>query len=84
MSLGTGKVVPELTGGAGWPYLAIGVGFGLLGALFIGYGFLRQRGLEEAVLQGAFAPVGERVAAALAALGLVLILATLAVMVIET
>src|SRR2546430_8015919 len=41
VSLGVGKVVPALTGGAQWPYAVLGVAFALLGVGLVGYGALR-------------------------------------------
>ncbi len=43
VSLGVGKVVPELTSGVSIGYEIVGVGYALLGIAFVGYGFWRQR-----------------------------------------
>ena len=40
VSIGVGKVVPALTGGAQWPYAVLGVAFALLGVGLVGYGAL--------------------------------------------
>jgi putative membrane protein len=48
VALGTGRVVPELAGGAHWPYVAIGTGFALLASPSTGYAFRRHFEVEEA------------------------------------
>jgi putative membrane protein len=50
VSLAAGKLVPELSSGAAWPYEVIGVAFALVGLLFIAYAYVRQRRVEEAGL----------------------------------
>lgn len=50
VSLAAGKLVPELSSGASWPYQAIGVGFGVVGLLFIAYAYLRQKQVDDALV----------------------------------
>ena len=83
VSLGTGKLVPALTGGPRWPYVVVGVGFALLGVAFIAYGFARQRAVERAVARGEYERPDERVIAALTAIGMLLGLALLLIVIIE-
>jgi putative membrane protein len=77
VSFGAGRIVPELAGGAVWPYAAIGVAFGLVGLGFIGYGYFRQKQVEAALARGEYAPFDDRAALVFAACGLVLGLATI-------
>jgi putative membrane protein len=81
VSIGSGKLVPDLTSGATWPYTAIGIGFAAVGAFCSGYGFWRYREVEEAVSRGEFVQPGERLVALLsgfgAALGLLLVVVLL-------
>ena len=79
VGIGAGKLVPELSTGAAWPYELLGAGYSLLGVAFIAYGHRRQLLVEEAVRRGEWAPLDSRVAAALTAVGLVLAVATIAV-----
>jgi uncharacterized membrane protein YidH (DUF202 family) len=82
VSLGVGKLVPELTtSGRTVGYEIVGVGYALLGIAFIGYGFWRQQLLEEALLEGRFVPFSRRAALTFALAGVVLGVATLAVIV---
>jgi inner membrane protein YidH len=81
VALGAGKLVPELSSGAAWPYEVIGVGFALVGVLFIAYAYVRQKRVEDALARGDYAPFESRVGLLFAALGVVLGLATIAVVV---
>jgi putative membrane protein len=69
VGLGTGKLVPAVTSGVQWPYTVVGIGFSLIGVVFIAYAFLRHRNVEEAISRGGFAPPDERLIAALAVVG---------------
>jgi putative membrane protein len=80
VGLAAGKLVPELSGGASWPYESLGVGYSLLGVAFIAYGYRRQHAVEAAVRRGEWAPLDPRVAAGLTAVSVLLGLATIAVL----
>jgi putative membrane protein len=82
VSLGVGKIVPELTGGSSVGYEIVGVGYALLGVAFIAYGFRRQHEQERALLEGRFVPFERTAALAFAVAGLVLGLATVVVVVV--
>ena len=84
VSFGAGRIVPELTGGAAWPYAVLGVAFGLVGVGFIGYGYVRQRQVEAALARGDYAPMDDRAAIVFAAAGLLLGLATIALVIAGT
>ena len=77
VSFGAGRIVPELAGGATWPYAAIGVAFGLVGLGFIAYGYVRQRQIEAALARGEYAPFEDRAALVFAACGVLLGVATI-------
>ena len=79
VGLAAGKVVPELSSGAAWPYELLGIGYLLLGIAFIAYGHRRQHLVEAAVRRGEWAPMDAGVAGALTATGVVLGAATVAV-----
>jgi uncharacterized membrane protein YidH (DUF202 family) len=82
VSLGVGKVVPELTSGRSLGYEIVGVGYALLGVAFVGYGFWRQHLMEKALLEGRFIPFSHRAVLAFTAAGLALGLATMLVIVL--
>jgi putative membrane protein len=83
VALGAGKLVPELSGGAAWPYETIGVGFALVGVLFIAYAYVRQKRVEEALARGDYAPFETRAGLVFAALGVLLGLGTIAVVLVQ-
>lgn len=83
VSLAAGKLVPELSSGAGWPFEAVGVGFGVVGLLFIGYAYVRQKRVEEALSRGEYAPFETRAALIFAALGVALGTGTIAVILVQ-
>jgi putative membrane protein len=82
VSLAAGKLVPELSSGASWPFEAIGVAFGAVGVVFIAFAYLRQKRVEEALDRGEYAPFEMRAALVFAALGVVLGLATIIVILV--
>jgi len=79
VGLAAGKLIPELSSGAAWPYEVLGIGYSLLGIAFIYCGYLRQSKVEAAVRRGEWAPFDARLAAALTAVGILLGAATIAV-----
>jgi putative membrane protein len=83
VSLAAGKLVPELSSGAAWPYEAIGVAFALVGVMFIAYAYVREKRVEEALTRGEFAPFETRIALLFAVLGVALAVATIVVILIE-
>jgi putative membrane protein len=84
VSFGAGRIVPELTGGASWPYVLIGAGFGLLGLAFIVFALVRQRRVEEALRSGGYAAFDERAALAFTIAGFVLAIGTILIVVLES
>jgi putative membrane protein len=68
VSIGSGKLVPELASGATWAYTAIGIGFAAVGVCSA-YAFWRYREVEDAIRRGEFARPGDRLVAALSGLG---------------
>jgi putative membrane protein len=83
VSLAAGKLVPELSTGASWPFEAIGVAFGVVGLLFIVFAYRRQKQVEEALARGGYAPFETRTGLVFAALGVVLGLGTITVILFQ-
>ena len=78
VSVGVGR----LASGAHWPYEALGVGYGVLGIAFVATGYLRTRQVELALDRGTFAPLADRLTAALTAAGVALGVATVIVLLV--
>jgi putative membrane protein len=77
VGIGIGRVVPELNdNSANWPYVALGVGYGLYGVALFLYGNLRGRALDDAVTHGGYSQLGRHANFGLAFGGVVLGLAT--------
>jgi len=83
VSLGAGKLVPALTDESRWPYVAVGIGFAVLGLVFVGYGFRRMREVDAAIARGEYARPDERIMGFLAAAGVLLGLALLAIVALD-
>jgi putative membrane protein len=83
VGLAAGKLVPELSSGAAWPFEALGIAFGLTGVLFIAYAYVRQRRVEDALARNAYAPFESRMASLFAALGVALGLGTILVILVQ-
>jgi len=83
VALGVGALLPELSDGSRWPFVTLGAGFAVLAIGFIGYGVHRFRAVERALEQGGFAPLDLRVAAGLAAFGVLLAILTIVAVMIE-
>jgi putative membrane protein len=76
VSVGAGRLVPELSGGPKWPFELIGVAFAIVGIAFAIYGYLRYRDVDEALSRGEYAGLPGRGAVVFAGLGAILGLAT--------
>jgi putative membrane protein len=79
VSIGAGKLVPALTDDSRWPYVAVGIGFALLGLVFVGYGAKRLRDVDAALDRGEYAPPEARLLALLALAGVLLGVALVAI-----
>jgi putative membrane protein len=83
VGVGFGKLVPSLTDVQRWPYAVAGVGFALVGTVFIGYGSYRQRAVDRALDRGEFSRPDPRLLTAFTAFGVGLGLLTLVLVVIS-
>ncbi|HTI32131.1 MAG TPA: DUF202 domain-containing protein [Miltoncostaea sp.] len=77
VALGVGALLPRLTDQSKWPFVVLGIGFGVLAVIFIVYGTYRFRSVEEALKRGQFAPLDTRLASLLGILGVVLAILTI-------
>jgi putative membrane protein len=83
VSFAAGRLVPELSAGDNWPYEVLGVAFALVGVAFIGYAYLRQKRVEEALARGDYAPLPDAVALAFAAAGVLLAIGTVLIVLVH-
>jgi putative membrane protein len=84
VGLGAGKLIPELSGGAAWPFELIGTAFGVVGIVFIVYAYVRQRRVEAALARGGYAPFEAGSGLIFAALGVMLGIGTIILIFVES
>ena len=84
VSLAAGKLIPELSHGASWPFEVVGTAFGVVGIALIAYAHVRQKRVEEAVARGGYAPLDPRASLVFAVVGVVLGLGTILVVLVES
>jgi len=77
VGLGAGKLVPELSSGAAWPFEVIGTAFALVGIALIAYAYVRQKRVEEALARGGYAAFELRIGLVFAVVGVMLGLGTI-------
>jgi putative membrane protein len=79
VALAVGRVVPELSdSSARWPYVGVGVCFGLYGLAVFAYGSYRRQSVERALGEGRFPDPPRYAHGALVAGGVILGLLTIA------
>ena len=64
-AIAVGRLAPELTGGATWPWAIVGSGSALLAVAMYLVGIARQRHVDEALAAGTYTRLDQRVADAL-------------------
>jgi putative membrane protein len=77
VGLAAGRLVPELAGGAAWPFQLLGSGYAVLGLFFILYGHQRREQVERALARGEWVSFPNAVAVVITGAGLILGAATI-------
>jgi inner membrane protein YidH len=78
-ALGVGRVLPDVVDGATWPFVALGLGYGIVaGGIFLA-GARRQSEIEAGLTGQEFRPLGHWMSMALTLAGVALTLTTLLV-----
>jgi len=83
VAVGAGAVAPELTDGARWPFVLLGVAFAALAIAFISFGALRHRQVDEAIARGGFVPLGNGVALVFGLVGVLLSILVIVIVAVE-
>ena len=76
VAVGVGRIAPDVSNGARWPYELTGAGFAAVGIVLLWLGYSRTRAVESALDRGEFAPLGNRLPLLLLAGGAALGVAT--------
>ena len=84
VSLGVGKLIPELSTGPAWPFELVGAAFGVVGIALMAYAYVRQKEVEEAVARGGYARFDPRASLVFAVVGVILGVGTLLVILVES
>jgi putative membrane protein len=84
VALAVGRLVPVLIGGSHVVYALLGVGYGVLGIFLIGYALVRARRIQAALAADGPLPLDSWALAVTTGIGLVLAIATIAMVLAET
>lgn len=57
VAIGVGRILPELTHGARWPFRALGIAYGLIAVAVLVLGAVRQQRTNEALRRGSYSPL---------------------------
>jgi putative membrane protein len=77
-----GRILPEVVEGSSWPYVALGVALLVAGVIAIAYGLVRFRALDAALHDSHRPGAGDRVLLVLAAIGVAVGVASIALVLI--
>jgi len=54
VAIGVGRIVPELTHGARWPFRVLGIAYGFIAVAVLAIGAVRQQRTNEALRRGSY------------------------------
>lgn len=83
-AIAVGKLLPVLTDRGETLSVILGVGFAVIGAAAIGYGWLRHRNIERALSAGTFDAADTRATLAFSVFGVILAVLALVIVVVST
>ena len=72
VGLAAGKIVPGVSGGSKWPFVALGALYSLFGIACFGFGYWRDREVEAAISRGEYVRPNPVAVLALAVFGIVI------------
>jgi inner membrane protein YidH len=79
VSIGVGRLLPGLTGGARWPLKLLGVGYGAIAIAVLVIGAMRQKSVASALRRGSYEELSTPLVMWLTAAAVALSVATLVV-----
>jgi putative membrane protein len=83
-ALAVGRILPEVVTGSTWAYAALGLGYGVVAIAIFALTVHRERSVDESLRHGSeFRPLSGRLAVALAGAGVLLTLATMALIAVD-
>ena len=84
VAIGIGRLLPAILDVAAAPFVALGVGFGVLGLAFVSIGAYRDRAVTRHLADGRFEPLDSRVVWAVTAVLLILGAVSMGLLVFES
>jgi uncharacterized membrane protein YidH (DUF202 family) len=81
VAIGVGRIVPELTHGARWPFRALGIAYGVIAVAVLVIGAVRQQRTNDALRRGSYTELSSptvmylTAAAVLVSLGSIIVIA---------
>jgi uncharacterized membrane protein YidH (DUF202 family) len=81
VSVGVGRVLPDLGKGPRWPFAALGIGYGVLTIAVLIAGAVRQQQTSEALERGDYADLSRSLVLGLTIAALILAIGTLAIVI---
>jgi uncharacterized membrane protein YidH (DUF202 family) len=84
VAVGVGRLLPALVHGPSRTFVALGVGFGLLGVAFVSFGAYRDRTVNRQLASGRFQPLGAHVVWIIAGALVLLGVATILLLILES
>lgn len=82
MAIAVGRLLPGLTGGARWPFRALGLGYGVLAVVVLVAGAVRQRRTAGTLRRGGYDELSSRLVTLLTAAAVALSVGTLLLVVV--
>jgi putative membrane protein len=83
LAIAIGRLLPELTTGARWPFVVLGAAFGVLGVFMIAHAHRRHHEVDRALDEGGYAPLAGASMRVLGAAGIALGIATVVLVLFE-
>ncbi len=84
VAVGVGRILPGFAGGAHWPLKVLGLGYGALAVAILVIGALRQTRVAAALQRGSYDELSGPLVMWLTAAGVILALATIAVVAVAS
>ena len=83
VAIGVGRIVPELTHGATWPWRVLGIGYGLIAVAVLVIGAIRQQRTHDALRRGSYSELSSPTVLYLTAAAVILSLGAVALVTIK-
>jgi uncharacterized membrane protein YidH (DUF202 family) len=83
VAIGVGRILPELTHGARWPFRALGIAYGLIAVAVLVIGAVRQQRTNDALRRGSYSELSSPTVMYLTAAAVVVSLGSIIVVAIR-